>query len=62
MRNCELFIDALQKIKLMQKTLNAGLTVNEASRLQAAITKSERAEINRLKVETRLMLAQLKAA
>ena len=46
----------------MQKTLNAGLTVNEASRLQAAITKSERAEINRLKVETRLMLAQLKAA
>ena len=59
----------------MQKTLEAKLTAGEAARIEAAITKSDdalrrvfkrmrkdQAEIEKLKAQTRAMLAELKAA
>jgi hypothetical protein len=59
----------------MQKTLDIKLTGSEASRIEAAIDKcdealreifrrmkKDQAEINRLKVHTRKILAEIKAA
>ena len=59
----------------MQKTIDVKLTASEAERIEAAITKSEealtrlfkqmkkdQAEIEKLKGQTRAMLAEMKAA
>ena len=59
----------------MQKTLDAKLTATEAARIEAAITKCDEAlgrlfkqmkqdqtETEKLKAQTRAMLAELKAA
>ena len=59
----------------MEKSIHLGLTADEAARLEAAIDellagmkraakqmKSDQAQIERLKAETRAMLAELKAA